>query len=511
MEAAQKTYQYFRNTLSNAANAAEHQEHKLMQETELEAHTIFRQAANPKKDSHDSDGSPKSLPGIDAPGSTGVIYVMDRASANGYEYDNPEWANFGQGAPEVGPIPGASERPHTIDLAAMGDAVNEYGPTTGIRELRHAVANLYNETYRQGKESKYTYENVCIVPGGRAGLIRIAALIGDVYVAYQVPEYTAYSSMLAAFRRLLPVPTSLSSKDHYKLDIDELHNTITTMGVSVVVMSNPRNPTGQVIKGEELNRLVDLSRQGVTLVLDEFYSWYQYSPELEGKSVSAAAYVDDVNEDPVILLDGLTKNFRLPGWRCCWVVGPKTLIAGLGQAGSFLDGGASHPTQVAAIPLLEPERVQRDKLALQKCFKEKRDHVLKRLADIGLTVQVPPMSTFYVWLDLSNLPHPLNSGLTFFEELLKEKTIVVPGIFFDVNPASRRRLFDSPCAHFVRLSFGPPLPELDRGLDGIERLIKRTKGHFEQHGHLKGATGGYKPSSSAHTHHGSREAKASGS
>jgi len=47
--------------------------------------------------------------------------------------------------------------------------------------LRDAVANLYNVTYREGKASKYTYENVCIVPGGRAGLSRIAAVVGDVY------------------------------------------------------------------------------------------------------------------------------------------------------------------------------------------------------------------------------------------------------------------------------------------------------------------------------------------
>jgi hypothetical protein len=47
--------------------------------------------------------------------------------------------------------------------------------------LREAVAHLYNTTYRQGKQSKYTYENVCIVPGGRAGLSRVAAVIGDVY------------------------------------------------------------------------------------------------------------------------------------------------------------------------------------------------------------------------------------------------------------------------------------------------------------------------------------------
>jgi hypothetical protein len=47
--------------------------------------------------------------------------------------------------------------------------------------LRKAVADLYNDTYRKNKESKYTFENVCIVPGGRAGLSRVAAVIGDVY------------------------------------------------------------------------------------------------------------------------------------------------------------------------------------------------------------------------------------------------------------------------------------------------------------------------------------------
>ncbi len=50
-----------------------------------------------------------------------------------------------------------------------------------MSELREAVANLYNVTYRKGKASQYTYDNVCIVPGGRAGLSRIAAVIGDVY------------------------------------------------------------------------------------------------------------------------------------------------------------------------------------------------------------------------------------------------------------------------------------------------------------------------------------------
>jgi anti-sigma regulatory factor (Ser/Thr protein kinase) len=52
--------------------------------------------------------------------------------------------------------------------------------------LREAVANLYNHTYRQNKTSKYTYENVCIVPGGRAGLTRVAAVVGDVYCVSRI-------------------------------------------------------------------------------------------------------------------------------------------------------------------------------------------------------------------------------------------------------------------------------------------------------------------------------------
>lgn len=35
---------------------------------------------------------------------------------------------------------------------------------------------------------------------------------------------------------------------------------------------------------------------------------------------------------------------------------------------------------------------------------------------MGLKVKVEPEATFYIWLDLSELPEPLNSGLTFFEE-----------------------------------------------------------------------------------------------
>jgi len=336
---------------------------------------------------------------------------------------------------------------------------------------------LYNHTYRQGKASQYTYENVCIVPGGRAGLSRLAAVIGEVYTSYQVPDYTAYDQVLSAFRRLVPVPTALDPRTKYSLNIEQTKRDIRNQGLAVVLASNPRNPTGQVIKGKHLQELVALGREGTTIILDEFYSWYIY-PEHEkdyGKSISSAAYIKDVNEDSVVIIDGLTKNWRLPGWRVCWVIGPKNLITALSQSGSFLDGGANHPLQLAAIPLLDPLHVQQEKIALQKHFKAKRDHILARLKKLNLEVDIPPTSTFYIWLNLEKLPAPINNGLTFFEELLKEKTIVIPGIFFDINPSHRRNLYHSPCHHFVRLSFGPPLKDLDMGIDAIARVVKKAR------------------------------------
>lgn len=152
------------------------------------------------------------------------------------------------------------------------------------------------------------------------------------------------------------------------------------------------------------------------------------------------------------------------------------------------------PFQEAAIPMLEPNKVLHEMKALQTHFRGKRDYVLGRLKGMGFVIKQIPDSTFYIWLDLSSLPKEINDGLNFFQKCLEEKVIgrdtinperygvliafvdiVVPGIFFDLNPAKRRDLFDSPCHHFVRLSYGPTLETLKKGLDGIERIVKRYK------------------------------------
>lgn len=109
--------------------------------------------------------------------------------------------NLGQGAPEVDDdIEGSFERPKNIDISING---REYGPVAGIKPLRVAIAKLYNAHHRKGKESQYSWENVAVVPGGRAGLIRIAAVLNNAYLGFFIPDYTAYNEMLSLFRNVL--------------------------------------------------------------------------------------------------------------------------------------------------------------------------------------------------------------------------------------------------------------------------------------------------------------------
>lgn len=429
--------------------------------------------ANTSSPSGSSPNGIDSAPGFRHVPRTGVIYVMHRATLKGFSYDNPEWANLGQGAPEVGPIEGAPPR---IEEIKINPSRHEYSPITGQVELRQKVADMYNALYRRDKESQYTYENVSISGGGRVALTRVAAALGNINMGHFLPDYTAYEELLSIFKAFIPIPILLDADSGYKAPIGQLKKEVLGRGLKALLLSNPCNPTGQVIEGNQLKALVGMARDyHCSLILDEFYSHYVYTGPKEGypKMVSAAEFVQDVEQDPVIIIDGLTKNWRYPGWRISWTLGPREVVNAIASAGSFLDGGPNNPFQEHVLDLLEPELVIQKTVAMQKVFRHKRDYVLGRLASMGIGVDVEPEGTFYVWANLNNLPDPLNNGLAFFKAGLDEKVITVPGIFFDVDPEKRRGY--GRYHNYARISFGPEMETLKRGLDSIERLIAKYK------------------------------------
>ncbi|HET9449694.1 MAG TPA: pyridoxal phosphate-dependent aminotransferase [Aggregicoccus sp.] len=401
---------------------------------------------------------------------TGVIYVTTEASRRGYRQGDPEWCNLGQGMPETGALPGAPPRVDSVQVA-VSDL--EYAPVAGLWELRETIAGLYNRLYRRGLPSQYKAENVSISGGGRTSLTRAAASLGQVNLGHFLPDYTAYEELLDVFKAFTSIPILLEGERGYAFTPEDLRREIQGRGLSALLFSNPCNPTGKLVQGEELARWVGIARElECSLLIDEFYSHYVWTGRPGQLPVeSAARYVEDVDRDPVVLFDGLTKNWRYPGWRVTWTVGPRPVIDAVASAGSFLDGGGSAPLQRAAIPLLEEQAVIAETRAIHAAFREKRDLFTRRLERLGIRTDRAPDGTFYVWGNLAHLPPPLNEGMGFFRACLEQKIICVPGEFFDVNPGKRRSRRASRFRSYVRLSFGPPLESLERALQRLEALV----------------------------------------
>ena len=306
------------------------------------------------------------IPGFRPVPFTGVIFVMAEAGKLGYRYGHPDWCNLGQGQPETGELPGAPPR---VQQVTIGVDDQDYAPVPGIWELRRAVAELYNRLYRSGKRSQYSEHNVCICGGGRASLTRAVAALGQINLGHFLPDYTAYEELLDIFKLFTSIPILLDGREGYHFSPDHLREEITGRGLSAVLLSNPCNPTGRVIADEELAGWVAVARDlGCSLLIDEFYSHYVWRETADGNGlVSAARYVENVDKDPVVLFDGLTKNWRYPGWRCSWIVGPRQVIEAVSSSGSFLDGGGSKPLQRSAVALLAPTVVEAETAAIRDC------------------------------------------------------------------------------------------------------------------------------------------------
>ena len=406
---------------------------------------------------------------------TGVIYVTTEAAKLGFGYHDPDWCNLGQGQPETGPLPGAPPRRSSLEIAPDDQ---EYAPVAGLWELREAIADLYNRVYRRGMPSRYSAENVSISGGGRAALTRAAASLGQINLGHFLPDYTAYEELLDVFGNFAAIPILLEGERGYAFSVGDLRREILGRGLSAILLSNPCNPTGKHIRGEDLAAWVRTCTElDCSMLIDEFYSHYVY-PDADSASApmeSAARYVEDVDRDPIIILDGLTKNWRYPGWRVTWTLGPKSVIDAVSSAGSFLDGGGSKPMQRAAVELMSPDHVRAETAAIHRTFMKKRAMMIKRLRAMGVVLDAEPEGTFYVWGSVAELPPAIADGQSFFRAALAEKVITVPGEFFDVNPGKRRHGRPSRFRHYLRFSFGPQEEVVDRALGRLEAMVARSR------------------------------------
>lgn len=402
----------------------------------------------------------------------GVIWTVNEASKLGFYNGHPDWCNVGQGQPEVGTIEGAPDRIESLKLQPSDAA---YGPVGGTLEVREAIADWVNRTYRKGM-SQYTAENVSFACGGRLALTRLYSIFKDgARIAYKNPDYTAYEDYLYPLRHNCElIELRAEEKDGFTVPVERFENFMHDVRPNAFVFSNPCNPTGQVIKDEAMDRYINAARkENCLLGADEFYATFSYNEDGSPaeKAVSALPYVKDINRDPVIVFDGLTKGFRYPGWRAGWAIGPKYLIEMINRAASAVDGGPSTMVQRGIIEELAEGHAEAELLATRKEFAVKRKMMMEGLAELGIhTPANQPLGTFYLWASIENLPGKLSDADYFFHACLQKKVITVPGHFFDVRPF-RVRPTNEPYRHWVRFSYGPNRQTIKTALERIAQVI----------------------------------------
>jgi hypothetical protein len=396
----------------------------------------------------------------------GATYVMGEAIKYGYKKDSKDWINFGQGSPEASFIAGAPQRIKKIN---MESSCNSYAPVSGLVRLRKKVADLYNNLYSKREKRKLSYENVDISGGGRLAISRIIAGLNNAKIAYFVPDYTAFEGVLSVFNNVKPCPIFLKEKNGFDYDVDQIEKAYQKDKFQILILSNPSNPTGNIIKNGQLKKLVNLARKyNFYIIFDEFYFNYVYNSK--PRVVSVLEVLKDIEQEPIIVVSGLSKAWRYSGWRISWTIGSKKIINNLLNIGSFLDGGPNHPIQKATLKILNKNNLVQETAAIQRLFRKKRNYMIKNLQAIGFEIKKPPKGTFYIWAGLDKLNKKFQNSDKLFRILLKNQIITVPGRFFDINPFKKRS--KQRFANYIRFSYGPKMEVLKEGIKKLKRILR---------------------------------------
>jgi len=389
----------------------------------------------------------------------GTAKIMDKAMELGFSYDNPEWVNFGQGSPELGEIEGDLNRVQEISCK---DTMS-YAPANGTKTLRQKIVDFYNQILNQ---KQFQSSQVSVAAGGRNALTRIfASLKPGLKMGYLNPDYAGYKGLFLLFPDLKYISINLSEKEGFKLDLGLIKKYILEFSLEAILLSNPSNPSGQKLSKPDLKNLINFCKKhNCLLIHDEFYSRYTYD---EKGPYSALEFVENLDQTPLLVIDGLSKGLRYPGFRLSWVIGGSNLINKINFTGSVLDGGASHPIQQLSINLLDAENFETNLHSLRKTFKQKKCLLQKALQDLGLKIPNAPQAAFYLFADISFLKKGFNIDTDFCENLLTAKVTAVPGRSFDLSLDNQNPKF----TNLVRFSYGLKKSKIEQGIKQIQNLL----------------------------------------
>lgn len=323
-----------------------------------------------------------------------------------------------------------------------------YSPNRGFVELRKSITNYFNRRFNV----KYNYEDeVLVTVGGSEAIdlcVRVLVGKGDEVLIPQ-PSFVCYEpiTIMAGGK---PVIIETKENDNFKLTAKNLEDHI-TKNTKLLILPYPNNPTGAVMRKEELEEIAKIIKKYNLLVLsDEIYGELTYGNE---RHVTFSS-IDGMRERTIIV-SGFSKTYAMTGWRLGFALGPKDIIDNMTKLHQFSIMSSPTTSQYAAIEALN--NGDNDIESMKSQYDLRRRFIVDVFRKMGLDC-FEPEGAFYVF------PCVRSTGLTsneFCEELLKkEKVAIIPGTAF------------GDCGEgFVRVSYSYSINHIKEALKRIERFI----------------------------------------
>ena len=241
------------------------------------------------------------------------------------------------GSPDMPP---SEETVETLCREARKADAHGYQPTTGIPQLRQAMADFYRRWY--GVELDPAKEIQPLI-GSKEGILHVTLAFvnpGDAVLVPNpgYPTYTSLSNLLAA--RI--VNYDLVENNGWQPDFDQLESMDLT-GVKLLWTNYPNMPTGGRAQRETYERLVRFAREhDIIVVNDNPYSFILN----EGEKLSILQIPGA--KDHCIEFNSMSKSHNMPGWRVGMLATNSEFISWILKVKSNIDSGTFRALQLAA-------------------------------------------------------------------------------------------------------------------------------------------------------------------
>jgi aspartate aminotransferase len=351
---------------------------------------------------------------------------------------------FGAGEPDFD----TPEHIKAAAIAALQAGFTKYTPSSGIPELRQAVA----DKFLLDNGIDYKPSQIIISDGAKHSCynaILATCQPGD-EVIIPAPYWLSYPEMV----RLAgadPVFVHTREENGWKLTADEFENAMTPR-TKMIILNSPGNPTGAVYTKEELDAIGKVAAEEEILILsDEIYEKLVYD---DCKHYSIAALGQEYY-NLAITVNGFSKSYAMTGWRLGYLGAPEAIAKAIDSIQSHSTSNACSFAQKGALAALKGD--QQPVADMRDEFNLRREYMLERLSKMPHLTVVRPNGAFYVLVNVSQL------GLTsqnFADRLLSKASVaVVPGIAFGDDRT-------------VRLSYATSLDVIKKGMDRFEEFCR---------------------------------------